>query len=74
VAERGQSWLDRAGNHASSQLTVTEPFTLRGPNHIWYEATLDAPTTFTRPWTIEMHKCVPFADRLLCQDLLPTDR
>jgi hypothetical protein len=82
--QNGQSWLDRAGNYASNQLTVTERFTLRGPNHLWYEATLDDPATYTRPWTIEMplyrlvdrpeqlleHKCVTFADRLLYQDLL----
>ena len=82
--QNGQSWLDRAGNFASSQLTVTERFALQGPDHIRYEATLDDPQTYTRPWTIEMplyrlvdqnaqlleHKCVPFADRLLYQDLL----
>jgi hypothetical protein len=82
--QNGQSWLDRAGNYSSNKLTVTERFTLLGPNHIWYEATLDDPQTFTRPWTIEMplyrmidqqaqlleHKCVTFADGLLYQDLL----
>jgi hypothetical protein len=82
--QNGQSWLDRAGNYSSNKLTVTERFTLLGPNHLWYEATLDDPQTYTRPWTIEMplyrmidqqaqlleHKCVAFADRLLYQDLL----
>ena len=81
------SWLDRAGNYASNQLTVTERFAAQGPNHLSYEATLDDPQTFTRPWTIEMplyrlidqqaqlleHKCVTFADRLLYQDLLQKD-
>ena len=79
-----QTWLDRAGNHHSNKLKVTERFTLLGPNHIWYEATLDDPLTYSRPWTIEMplyrsveknaqlleHKCVPFTDKLLYQDLL----
>jgi hypothetical protein len=82
--QNGQSWLDRAGNFASNQLTVTERLTLQDPNHLSYEATLDDPQTFTRPWTVAMplyrivdpqaelleHKCVPFADRLLYQDLL----
>jgi hypothetical protein len=82
--QNGQSWLDRAGNHASNQLTVTERFRLLGLNHLWYEATLDDPHTYTKPWTIEMplyrlieqqaqlleHKCVTFADGLLSQDLL----
>jgi hypothetical protein len=85
--QNGQSWLDRAGNHASNQLTVTERFSLLGPNHLWYEATLDDPQTYTGPWTIEMplyrlieqqaqlleHKCVTFADGLLYQDLLRKD-
>jgi hypothetical protein len=85
--QNGESWLDRAGNHASNQLTVTERFRLLGPNHISYEATLEDPATYTRPWTIEMplyrvidpqaqlleHKCVPFADGLLYQDLLRKD-
>ena len=79
-----QTWLDRAGNHHSNKLKVTERFTLLGPNHIRYEATLDDPLTYSRPWTIEMplyrlieenaqlleHKCVPFTDMLLYHDLL----
>src|SRR5678815_245366 len=85
--QNGESWLDRAGNHASNQLTVTERFTLLGPHHISYEATLDDPQAFTRPWTIEMplyrlidpqaqlleHKCVVFADGILYRDLLQKD-
>lgn len=85
--QNGQSWLDRAGNHYSNQATVTERFSLLSPEHLWYEATIDDPPTFTRPWTIEMplyrlvdrraqlleHKCVPFTDRLLYQDLLGLD-
>jgi hypothetical protein len=83
-----QTWLDRAGNHHSNQLKVTERFTLLGPNHIRYEATLEDPLTFSRPWTIEMplyrlieenaqlleHKCVPFADKLLYSDLLNLEK
>ena len=85
--QNGQSWLDRAGNYSSNKLTVTERLTLLGPNHLWYEATLDDPQTYTRPWTIEMplyrmidqqaqlleHKCVTFADGLLYQDLIKKD-
>jgi hypothetical protein len=80
----GDRWLDRAGNHFSNKLKVTERFTLLGPNHIRYEATMEDPETYSRPWTIEMplyrviepgaqlleHKCVPFADNLLYEDLL----
>lgn len=82
------TWLDRAGNHHSNQLRVTERFTLQDSgDHIWYEATLEDPQTYSRPWTIEMmlyrhveensqileHKCVEFADKLLYRDLLGLD-
>jgi hypothetical protein len=84
TSQNGQSWLDRAGNFATNQLKVTERFRLLDVNHIWYEATLEDPQTFARPWTIEMplyrlidnnaqlleHKCVPFTDMLLYHDLL----
>jgi len=79
-----RTWLDRAGNHHSNQLKVTERFSLLDANHIRYEATLDDPMTYSKPWTIEMplyrlieanvqlleHKCVPFADKLIYSDLM----
>ena len=79
-----RTWLDRAGNHHSNQLKVTERFSLLDASHIRYEATLEDPMTFSKPWTIEMplyrlidknaelleHKCVPFADKLLYSDLM----
>lgn len=82
--QNGLGWLDRAGNHFSNQLVVTERFELQGPDHIRYQATLEDPLTFSQPWTIEMplyrliddnaqlleHKCVPFADMLLYSDLI----
>lgn len=49
-----QSWLDRSGNHHSAQMKVTERYTPAGPNHIHYEATIEDPATFTRPWKISM--------------------
>lgn len=87
TGQNGMSWLDRAGNHSSNQLVVTERFTLMTPNHIRYEATLEDPLTYAQAWTIEMplyrlmeenaqlleHKCVPFADKLLYSDLLGLD-
>jgi hypothetical protein len=85
--QNGESWLDRAGNHASNQLVVTERFTPIDATHMQYEATLEDPQTFSAPWTIAMplyrniepnaqlleHKCVPFADKLLYSDLLGLD-
>lgn len=79
-----KTWLDRAGNFHSDDLVVTERFTLIDSSHIRYEATLEDPKTYSRPWTIEMilyrlldeniqileHKCVTFADKLLYSDLM----
>src|SRR6187399_1514818 len=43
--------LDRAGNFHSNKLKVTERFRLIDSSHIQYEATLEDPLTYTRPWT-----------------------
>jgi len=54
TAQNGQAWLDRSGNHTSSQLKVTERYTKIGPDHIEYTATLEDPSIYTEPWTIKM--------------------
>jgi hypothetical protein len=79
-----QTWFDRAGNHHSNQMKVTERYTLVDPNHIEYEATIEDPQTFSRPWKISLplyrrldrnvqlleFKCVEFAEELLYGDLV----
>jgi hypothetical protein len=74
-----QSWFDRAGNHHSDKLKVTERYTMTDADHINYEATIDDPVTFTRPWKMSMplyrrvernaqlleYKCVEFAEELM---------
>jgi hypothetical protein len=45
-------WLDRAGNFASDSLHVVERWTRVSPYHMRYEATIEDPTVFTRPWDI----------------------
>jgi hypothetical protein len=79
-----QTWFDRAGNHHSALMKVTERYTLMGENHIQYEATIEDPETFERPWTIRMplyrrldnnvqlleFKCVEFSEELLYGDLV----
>ena len=48
------TWFDRAGNHHSDDLHVVERYTPVSPNHIMYEATIEDPMVFTRPWKIRM--------------------
>ena len=52
-----QSWFDRAGNHHSEALVVTERFSVMpntGGNVLNYTARIEDPKTFTRPWTVSM--------------------
>ncbi len=50
----GQTWFDRAGNFATEALHVVERYTMIGNDHIEYEATIEDPNVFTRPWKISM--------------------
>jgi len=49
-----QTWFDRAGNFHSDALHVVERYSLTDPDHILYEATIEDPKVFTRPWKISM--------------------
>ena len=72
----GLTWFDRAGNFTSDALHVVERYTLSGPNSMMYEATIEDPKVFTRPWKMSFplyrrlekniqvleFKCVKFAE------------
>jgi len=72
-----KSWLDRAGNFHSDKLHVVERYTRTSPDVIRYEATIEDPEVFTRPWKISMplyrrqdtqildFKCVEFIEEML---------
>lgn len=49
-----ETWLDRAGNFHSEQLHVVERWKFVDPDTIAYNATLDDPQIFTRPWTLSV--------------------
>ncbi len=77
--QNDSTWLDRSGNYHSDALHVVERYTLESPNVIRYEATLEDPKVYSRPWTIRMplyrhlednaqlmdFKCIPFAEDAL---------
>jgi hypothetical protein len=73
------TWFDRAGNYHSDALHVVERYTRTSPEIIQYEATIEDPNVFTRPWKISMplyrrveknatildFKCVEFVEELM---------
>jgi hypothetical protein len=74
-----QTWFDRAGNFHSDALHVVERYTPRTADTLIYEATIEDPKVFSRPWKINMplyrrveknaqlmeFKCVEFVEELL---------
>ena len=74
-----QPWFDRAGNFHSDALKVVERYSLINPDAIRYEATIEDPNVFTRPWKISMplyrrlepnaqvlhYRCTPFVEEYL---------
>jgi hypothetical protein len=79
-----KSWFDRAGNFHSDALHVVEHITPIGSDAVNYEATIEDPKVFTRPWKISMplyrrldknaqileYKCVEFVEELMYGHLL----
>ncbi|HEX9876414.1 MAG TPA: hypothetical protein VGC50_07165 [Gammaproteobacteria bacterium] len=79
----GYTWFDRAGNFHSDALHVVERWTPLSPYHIRYEATIEDPKVFTRPWTMSFtlykhiepeaqlieFNCVPFVEELMYEPL-----
>ena len=49
-----KTWFDMAGNFHSEALKVTERYSMIDADTIRYEATLEDPKVFTRPWKISM--------------------
>jgi hypothetical protein len=74
-----QTWFDRAGNFHSDALHVVERYTPRSPDTLDYEATIEDPKIFSRPWKMKMilyrheepnaqlleFKCVEFVEELM---------
>ena len=73
------TWFDRAGNHHTEKLHVVERYTRTAPDVLTYEATIEDPNVFTRPWKISLpvyrrldkgvqlmdFKCVEFVEELM---------
>src|SRR5262245_41343086 len=76
---REESRLDRGCDFHCDVLHVMERYTPTSPYHLMYEATLEDPKVYTRPWKISFplyrrmeknvqlleFKCVPFTEEIL---------
>jgi hypothetical protein len=74
-----QTWFDASGDFHSDQLKVTERYSPIDATHMNYEATIEDPDTFTKPWKIRMplyrriednaqlleFKCIEFVEELM---------
>jgi hypothetical protein len=49
-----RTWFDRVGDFHSDALHVIERYTPLGPDILSYEATIEDPKVFSRPWKIQM--------------------
>ncbi len=49
-----QTWLDASGNFHSEAMHVVERYTRSSADTLRYEATIEDPKVFTRPWKIAM--------------------
>jgi len=74
-----KTWFDRAGNFHSDALHVVERYTPRSSDTLSYEALIEDPKVFSRPWKMSMilyrheepnaqlleFKCVEFVEELM---------
>ena len=52
TTQNNDTWLDSAGNHHTDNIHVVERYTRVARDRMIYEATIEDPDTYTRPWTI----------------------
>jgi hypothetical protein len=50
----GETWFDKHGTWHSEEMRVTEQWTMVDLKTIYYQATVDDPKVFTRPWSLAM--------------------
>jgi hypothetical protein len=50
--QNGMSWLDQRARFYTEEAKIVERLTLIGPDSLHYQATIDEPNVYTRPFTI----------------------
>ena len=79
TGQNDRTWFDRAGNHHSDVMQVTERYTPTSAHTMDYQVTVEDDKTFTAPWQMQMtlyrrvgsdaqiqqFKCVEFVEELM---------
>jgi hypothetical protein len=79
TGQNDQTWFDRAGNFHSDALHVIERYTPLSADALTYQATIEDPKVFSRPWKMSMplyrrldknaqlmeFRCVEFVEELM---------
>jgi hypothetical protein len=79
TSQNDQTWFDRYGNYHSDAIHVVERYTPRSADTLMYEATIEDPKVFSKPWKISLplyrhvernaqimeFKCVEFAEEFI---------
>jgi len=79
TGQNNRTWFDRAGNHHSDMMKVTERYTPTSDYTMDYQVTIEDDKTFTAPWQMQMtlyrrmgvdaqiqqFKCVEFVEELM---------
>lgn len=52
VALTDQMWIDHAGNYHSTDVHIVERYQMTGADTIEYEARVEDPNVYSRPWTL----------------------
>ena len=83
TGQNDRTWFDRAGNHHSAYMKVTERYTPTSMHTMRYDVLVEDEMTFTEPWQMSMtlyrrvgndaqlqqFKCVEFVEELMYGDL-----
>jgi len=79
TGQMDRTWFDRAGNHHSAYMKVTERYTPTSDHTMRYDVEIDDPLTFSEPWHMTMtlykrvntdaqlqqFKCVEFVEEMM---------
>jgi hypothetical protein len=79
TSQVGDTWFDTSGNFHTDAVHVIERYTAMSADALLYEATIEDPSVFTKPWKIRMplyrrldqnvqlleFKCVEFVEELM---------